>query len=532
MGSKTSIGAVTAATLASAMMFTGVAVKAGEQFFVEPDIEVLATYFAENPGDNFGFVAEVIGDLNGDDSLEYMIGAPTFPADNSTTGKIYVYSGADGGLITTFTGNPGDVFGFSVAGVGDTNDDGVSDYAAAGFLANGARGRLVVFSGADHSIIHDLSSVPGSQFGCDINAAGDVNVDGSADIIVGSCTGGTTFTAPGAATLISGATGETLWEAEGYGDNNGFGSGVSGLMGDVTGDAVPDQAVGAFTAGANATGLAYILSGVDGSLHRILEPLETAGSFGQFFAHAAGDVNADGVLDAYIGDFSDSALGPGSGRAYIFSGDSGETLRVFDAEFSGDGFGIGRGAGDVTGDGFDDLYLAGYTHTFLDAVQGGKATLFSGRNGGVVRTFTGTVAGAQLGFDAVPLGDVNGDELQDYLITGTEVAHVVAGVPANPKARVVSTCKLIASLPDQAFRPPARLRKALLCLNLVGVKALLQAERFTLAARRLDKHIRKRLDGSSGGNPGDDWITDERFALFVVPRVDGLILMAKSMAED
>lgn len=432
-----------AAVWASSALMLGAAAHAGETFFVEPDVEILASYVAENQGDNFGFVAETIGDVDGDGRPDYMIGAPTFPAPAGTfNGKLYVYSGADGALITTFTGNPGVV------------------------------------------------------------------------------------------SLISGATGETLWQAEGFGDNHNFGSGVSGLFADVTGDGVPDQAVGARTAGAAGTGLAYILSGLDGSLHRILEPLPTAGNFGWFFAHAAGDVDADGVADAYIGDFGDTALGPGSGRACVFSGDTGETLRVFDAGQSGEGFGIGRGAGDVTGDGYDDLFLAAFTHSFRDAAQGGKATLFSGRNGGVVRSFTGTVAGDQLGFDAAPLGDVDGDRLPDYLITGTEVAHAVAGVRATPRARVAATCELIASLPEEAFEPPARLRKILLCVNLVAVKALLKAERFALAGRRLETRILRRLDGASGGDPADDWITDEDFARLVAERVEGLVLMAGSLAED
>ena len=245
--------------------------------------------------------------------------------------------------------------------------------------------------------------------------------------------------------------------------------------------------------------------------------METAGNLGSFFAHAAGDVNADGVADAYIGDFGDTALGAGSGRAYVYSGDTGEILRVCDAEFAGDGFGIGRGVGDVNADGHDDLFLAAFTHTFQAAAGGGKATLFSGRNGGVVRTFTGTVPGALLGFDAISVGDVNGDLLADYLITGTEVAHTVAGVSSAPNARISQLCDLIDSLPDAAFLPPAGLRKIILCGNLDRVQALLDAGRFGFAALRLEKRVLARLDGSSGGDPADDWIIDETYARFVSP---------------
>lgn len=528
MRNNAKAGARLAAPLALTLLGPASAQQDGP-FFVEPDVEVIASYFAENAGDSFGFVGEAIGDIDGDGAPEYLIGAPGFP-EAALTGRIYVYDGANGTVVTTFDGNDGDAFGLSVAGIGDADGDGVPDYAAGGPFA--ANGRVVVFSGADHSVLHDLSGGAGSQFGYDLNAAGDVDGDGHADFIVGSRTGAIKLTAPGVATLYSGASGKVLWEAEGFGDNNNFGAGISGLLADVTGDGVPDQVVGAFSAGAGGTGLAYILSGADGSLYRTLEPRPEAGTFGWFFAHAAGDVDADGVADAYVGDFSDNALGSASGRGYVFSGDTGEALRVFDAEREGDGFGIGRGAGDVNGDGYADLHLAAYTHSFLDGVQAGKAFIFSGRNGGVIRTFTGTVAGAQLGFDAVPIGDVNGDALPDYLITGAEVAHVVAGVSAAPPARVAATCELLSSFPDEAFAAPAGLRRLWLCLGLARARALLRAERYARAARSLESRVLRRLDGALGGDAGDDWIIDDSYAGLLAPRVRGLVLMADSLAED
>src|SRR5262249_32944970 len=59
--------------------------------------------------------------------------------------------------------------------------------------------------------------------------------------------------------------------------------------------------------------------------------------------------------------------------------------------------------------------------------RAGKVYLVSGRNGQTLRTFTGTVAGAELGFDVVLLGDVDGDGVPDVLITGSQVAYVVLG---------------------------------------------------------------------------------------------------------
>lgn len=142
--------------------------------------------------------------------------------------------------------------------------------------------------------------------------------------------------------------------------------------------------------------------------------------------HDAGDVDRDGVRDILIGDFGDTEAGAGAGKAYVFSGRTGDRLWVFRGETAGDGFGIGRGVGDVDRDHHADLLLASFNSS-AGAPSGGKVFLYSGKDGHVIRTLTGTVAGAQLGFDALGLGDVDHDHATDFLITGVDVAHVVAG---------------------------------------------------------------------------------------------------------
>ena len=101
----------------------------------------------------------------------------------------------------------------------------------------------------------------------------------------------------------------------------------------------------------------------------------------------------------------------------------------------GDGLGPGRGAGDVNGDGRPDLVIGSYNSS-AGAAQAGKVQLFSGADGSLLRTITSTTAGENLGFDAVGLGDVNGDEIPDALVsaaTGDRV-YIVAGTdPGKPK---------------------------------------------------------------------------------------------------
>src|SRR5437899_11165548 len=51
------------------------------------------------------------------------------------------------------------------------------------------------------------------------------------------------------------------------------------------------------------------------------------------------------------------------------------------------------------------------------AVSAGRAYLFSGRDGGRLKTFTCRIPGDTFGFDAVGMGDIDGDGTIDFLIT-------------------------------------------------------------------------------------------------------------------
>ena len=79
--------------------------------------------------------------------------------------------------------------------------------------------------------------------------------------------------------------------------------------------------------------------------------------FGQSVA-AAGDVDNDGFDDLIIGAHRSDAGGVDAGRAYVFSGQTGDTLYVFTGEAEADNFGNSvASAGDVNNDGFDDLIV-------------------------------------------------------------------------------------------------------------------------------------------------------------------------------
>lgn len=420
--------------------------------FVESDVTVIYSLSGEQAGHAFGWVGAHLGDINGDGADDFLLTAP-FYGDNSE-GKLYVYSGLEGELVQEITGEAGALMGYSARSAGDVNADGTFDYIAGG---PGAGGFAHVYSGADQELLLDLSSASeGEGFGASVDGAGDVNADGFDDLVVGAPRAdvSATITDTGRVYLLSGADGSVLWSHDGDAPQGRLGSGIGGV-GDVNGDGVPDQVAAAPFAGTH--GQAYVLSGADGSRLFVLEPTTddapvNAGTFGVFFADAAGDANGDGTPDIFIGDYAaQRAEAAGTGRAYIFSGVDGALLHQFNAEADGDGLGPGRALPDIDGDGLADVILAGWQSSAA-VDKGGKVTVHSGADQAILHSVTGNVEGDALGVDAFGVGDVNGDGAMDYVLTavgndfnGTDVGHAYvvtfdrpASISLNP---LLSACQ-------------------------------------------------------------------------------------------
>jgi hypothetical protein len=299
--------------------------------------------------------------------------------------------------------------------------DGVHDIIGGASLSGGP-GAAIVYSGADGTVIHTLpGESAGDLFGYAVGPAGDVDEDGRDDVLVGARGSSVGGASSGRAYIYSGLDGSLIrtLEAEGAGDL--FGSGAAGVD-DVNGDGISDQIVGAPGAGAN--GKAYVFSGADGTLLFDTDANAGGSTYGEFFVAGLGDVDKDGVRDVYAGDYGANG---GEGRAYVYSGADGSVIHVF-AGTAGEGVGPGRGAGDVDGDGYDDLVI-GHWASSAGAASGGRVRVYSGRDGSVSRTITGNVAGANLGFDAVGVGDVNDDGRIDFLLSAASAnrVYVVAG---------------------------------------------------------------------------------------------------------
>ncbi len=399
--------------------------------FTDPGVVVLQSISDPTApaGSNFGWAVSELRDIDADGVNDAIVGCPGHNAAGASSGKAYLYSGRTGALIYSWTGaGPGAVFGQSIADAGDVDADGTHDIIVGARGGSAVAGHAYVYSGRTGQLLLTLSGLPVELFGFAVAGPGDVDADGHADVAVSAPTTGA---GTGYVAMFSGADGHQLWRVNADAAGGRFGTGL-GPAGDINHDGVGDVIVGARDSGPGARGRAYVLSGRDGSrLLPFLDPDPATGTdLGWFFVGTPGDVNGDGFSDLYAGDFNDSAAGAaGSGSAYVWSGADGSLIRRFTGPL-GSGMGPGRGAGDVNADGKPDIVTGLYTSS--DGAAGaGRVDVYSVVSGQLLRSIVSTTPGEALGFDAVGLGDTNGDCAPDLLVSaasGNRV-YIIAGVP-------------------------------------------------------------------------------------------------------
>jgi hypothetical protein len=311
-------------------------------------------------------------------------------------------------------GVKGDWLGWSVAGIGDITHDGVPDFAvgAPGLEPGpaGYTGGLVrVCSGADGVVLATLhgTGAANGNFGWQVAAAGDVNADGTPDIIVGEPNPDALAIESGVAWVFSGADFSVLYAFAGNTQHGKVGDAVSGA-GDVNADGHADLLIHSTTYLS-----VFILSGLDGTIIReVAGQTEPDASF--MSVAPAGDVNKDGFDDALVG-FAYDDVGPleSAGSAWLFSGRDGSILFEWHGTHVADELGYAvASAGDADADGIPDLAVSSLGNDGL-ALNGGSVSIFSGADGSLLHRIEGGVFAGGLGWDVAGLGDVDGDGHDD-----------------------------------------------------------------------------------------------------------------------
>ena len=438
-------------------------------------------------GVQFGVSAACIGDLNGDGIPDVAVGANRDDTGGTDRGALYVLFMQPDGIVGSsvkiasgLNGGPtlsnSDLFGASVAAIGDLNRDGIPDMITGAPVQDSGgtdRGALyVLFMQADGTVSSSVKIASGlnggptlvnsDQFGASASSMGDLDQNGIPDLAVGTNRDDTGGIDRGAVYLLfmqaDGTAGSSLKIASSL--NGGptlvnsdlFGSSVASL-GDLDADGVADLAVGAHqndTGGADRGGIQVLFLGADGvvppdgtiasslKIGNALNggPTLVADDYFGSSAVAVGDLDRDGITDLAVGAMNDDTGGTDRGALYVLfmQADGMVSSRVKIASgtsggpalANGDNFGRSVGpAGDLDRDGIPDLVVGAHKDDTDLANTGAVYVLFMQTDGTVrntVKIASNTHGGPPLGMgysfgtSVGPAGDLDRDGIPDLAV--------------------------------------------------------------------------------------------------------------------
>jgi len=375
----------------------------------------------------FGYSVSGAGDVNGDGFKDIVVGAHGWDAPGGLfdEGAAFVFLGGPNGIVGTdpTTANAvllgdraGTEFGFSVSGAGDVNGDGFDDIIVGAHLYDSTiagstlevRGAAFVFLGGPNGIVGNgpataHASIYGneldSRLGHVVSRAGDVDGDGFDDIIIGAPLEGVPFPPNIAPNQRSGNGGAALI--------------FLGSAAGITGTGFDD---------ADSLILPYPPGQPVASLQQLGADVSTA------------DVNGDGFDDVLVGAAGYVLVFHGSAAGIVGTDPSTANAKIVSDAFVNVGALIAS-AGDVNGDGFDDILLSdtGYP-TGVSSGGHGAFMVFLGSASGITATspadadtfiegdlpivILGPVQ--NLGWRLSSAGDVDGDGFGDIIIGALE----------------------------------------------------------------------------------------------------------------
>ncbi len=358
---------------------------------------VIGSIIGDSANDNFGFSVSTAGDFNGDGIDDIIIGAPAY---NNTNGSAYIFYGGkllegeltpDNANVTIIGPQAGAIskskFGYSVANAGDLNMDGYFDVIIGAPNSQNA----YIFLGYNTGIAPlnltfqnaniTLNGSAQNRFGFAVSYAGDINNDTFDDVMVGD----PTF--------------------------------------NITSEAGRGQVYIFYGQSTPKTSISYLNANVT------LEG-DTKGDYFGWNLSYAGDLNNDSVADIIIGaPFYIKGPNPGEdGKAYIYFGGNnfGTMPQPIAASSANLTFAEGKNrylgwsvsnAGDINNDNFDDVIVGA---PLYDSDRGCTYLYYGGNpmDSTADITIVGQTAGDNFGQSVSSAGDHDNDGINDDFIIG------------------------------------------------------------------------------------------------------------------
>lgn len=366
----------------------------------------------------YGATSMAVADVNGDGYPDLAVLTECGDSQCDTGGDIGVLLGSgDGTFQSPLVDSSGGWIPLSVA-IADVNGDGHPDLIVANECqdkSDCSNGNVAVLLGnGDGTFQAPVSYNSGGYFAYSV-AIGDVNGDGIPDLVVSNICQSSGSCDDGSVSVLWGNGNGTFQAAISYG--TGGMAAASVAISDVNGDGYPDIVVANECAtSSDCHGAASVLlNHGDG---RFQPPISYSSGGYDAVSIAVGDVNGDGHLDLVVANACESIPCHSNGGVGILLGNGDGTFQSAVTYKSGGFFSASVVVGDVNGDGYLDLIVAG-CHGIGDECGGtnpGEVGVLVGNGDGTFQKVVKYSSGGDY-TSSVAIADVRGIGKLDLLVS-------------------------------------------------------------------------------------------------------------------